>query len=414
MSLGPKTKSPFAFFLNKIKGANAFRTGSAGDAATVGIKAVGSRTLQVELENPTPYFLIMLRSPITFAVHRATVERFGDQWTSPENFVGNGAYRLVEWSPNVQMTFVKNDKYWDAANVNIDKVIFYPIEDSTMELEKFRAGELDMTYTVPDDKHEELLRDFKEEYRVGPYFGTYYYQFNTKVAPFDNPKVRRAMALAIDRDAIVKQVAQGGEVAAYGLVPPGVTGYANQSADFAKMTQEQRLAEAAAIMRELGYSESNLLKLDILYNTFSRHKKISTAVKDMWKQIHVEASLLELDYKTVLERRRNGDFQVNRASWIGDYVDPTTFLENLMIGAQQNDSRYENQEYTGLMRESYALSDQELRMEQLRKAEALMLNDLPLTPVFHYVSRRLVSKDVIGWKNNVLGFVLTRWLSKGH
>jgi oligopeptide transport system substrate-binding protein len=411
-ALDPKTRSPFAFFLDKVRGANDFRTGKVNNAATVCVKALDAKTLQVELENPTPYFLIMLRTPVTFAVHRSTVEKYGDQWTRPENFVGNGAYRLTEWVPNVQMSFIKNERYWGAADVKIDKVIFYPIEDSSKELEKFKVGQLDMTYTVPDDRHAELLRDFPEEYRQGPYFGTYYFQFNTALAPFDNPQVRRALALAIDRDVLVKDVAGGGEVPAYGLVPPGVPGYANPSADFRSLTQEQRLAEAVGIMHGLGYSDSNPLTLEILFNTSSRHKAFSEAVKAMWKQIHVEATLTELDYKGVLERRRSGDFQVNRASWIGDYVDPTTFLENLMIGAQQNDSKYDSQQYSELVKSSYSLADDGQRLAQLQKAEAVMLADLPVAPVFHYVSKRLVSKKVLGWENNPLGFVLTRWLSK--
>jgi oligopeptide transport system substrate-binding protein len=413
-ALDPRTKSPFAFFLDRVRGANSFRTGKSSDATTVGVRALDSKTLRVELENATPYFLIMLRTPVTFAVHRATVERYGQQWTAPEHFVGSGAYRLTEWSPNVRMTLVKNEQYWDAASVRMDRVVFYPIEDSSKELEKFKAGELDMTYTVPDDKHEELLRDLKDEYRRGPYFGTYYFQFNTQVAPFDDVKVRRALALAVDRDYLVGQVAKGGEAPAYGLVPPGVPGYVNPSADFQSLAQEQRLAEAADIMRELGYSEAAPLQLEILFNTSSRHKSISEAVKTMWKRIHVEARLVELDYKAVLEIRRSGDFQVNRASWIGDYVDPTTFLENLMIDAPQNDSRYENPRYDELVRGSYAIADHQARMEQLQKAEALILADLPVAPVFHYVSKRLVSKRVSGWRNNPLGYVLTRTLSKSN
>jgi oligopeptide transport system substrate-binding protein len=413
-ALRPETRSPFAFFLDKIRGANAFRTGKTADANAVGVKAIDSRTLRVELENPTPYFLIMLRSPVTFAVHRPTVERHGDQWTRPENFVGNGAYRLTEWLPNVRMSFVRNERYWNAANVRIDKVVFHPIENSSRELEKFRAGELDMTYTVPDDKHEELLRDFPEEYRLGPYFGTYYFQFNTRAAPFDDPRLRRALSLAIDRDVMADEVAKGGEVPAYGLVPPGVPGYRNASADFERMTQAERMAEAAGIMRELGYSDANPLRLEILLNTSSRHRAFSEALSAMWSRINVKATLVETDYKTVIERRRTGDFDVNRASWIGDYIDPTTFLENLMIGAQQNDSGYRNPAYDALVRRSYGLAGHAERMEQLQKAEALMLKDLPLAPVFHYVSKRLVSKRVTGWSNNILGYVLTRSLVKSE
>jgi oligopeptide transport system substrate-binding protein len=413
-ALDPKTKSPFAFFLDRVSGAHDFRTGKTSDPAHVGVRALDSRTLEVKLENPTPYFLIMLRTPVTFAVHRASVEKHGDQWTTPENFVGSGAYRLTEWTPNVRMSFAKNTHYWDVAAVKIDKVVFYPIENSSEELEKFKAGDLDMTYTTPDDKHDELSRDFKDEYRTGPYYGTYYFQFNTKTAPFDDPKVRRALAMAIDREFLVANVAKGGEAPAYGLVPPGATGYVNPSADFRDLTQEQRLAEAARIMRALGYSDANPLRTEVLFNTSSRHSAFSKAVKDMWKRIHVEATLTELDYKGVLERRRSGDFEVNRASWIGDYVDPTTFLENFMVDAQQNDSRYENPKYDALVRGSYAIGDHQMRMEQLRKAEALMLADMPVAPVFHYVSKRLVSKRVSGWRNNPLGYVLTRTLSKSN
>lgn len=410
--LDPKTKSPYAFFLDRIKGANAFRTGRTTDSATVGVRALDARTLEVELENPTPFFLVMLHSPATFAVHRATVEKFGDDWTRPEHFVGNGAYRLTEWKPNVRMVFVRNERYWDAKNVKIDKVVFYPIEEASEELTKFTKGELDVTYTVPDSLHDVLKARYESEYKPSDYFGTYYYQFNTSKPPFDNPQLRRALALAIDRDHIVRNITHGGEVPAYGLVPPGVAGYENPVADFKAMSQAQREAEAAAIMRDLGYSEARPLKLEILYNTAERHRLVSLALSEMWRKIHVDATLTNIEFKDVTERRRRGDFEVNRASWIGDYVDPMTFLENLTVGAQQNDPRYRNAAYTDLVLGSNAIADRAARMDQLERAEAMMLADLPVVPLYHYVNKRLVSRKVEGWRVNVLGYVLSQWLSK--
>jgi oligopeptide transport system substrate-binding protein len=411
-ALDPKTNSPYGFYLDKVKGANAFRTGKTTDPATIGVKAIADKTLQVELENPTPYFLVMLHSPVTFAVPKATVEKYGDQWTKPEHFVGNGAYKLTEWVPHVQMTFVKNDQYWDAANVHIDKEIFYPIEEAGEELKKFRAGELDATYTVPDELHAQLKKEFKSQYHVQAYFGTYYYQFNTSKPLFNNPKLRRAMALAIDRDYIVKKVTQGGEIAAYDFVPPGVPGYKSASADFKNLTQKQRNAEAREIMKELGYSESNPLKIELLYNPAARHRAIVETLQGMWKQIYVEATPVIAEFKDVTERRKTGDFQLNRAAWIGDYIDPTTFLGNYVLDSQQNDPRYHNQEYTDLVKGSDAIANSEKRMAQLRKAEAILLRDLPVAPIYHYVNKRLVSNRISGWNANVLGYCLTRWLSK--
>lgn len=411
-ALDPKTESPYAYFLDKIKGAADLRNGKTTDPATLGAKALDDKTLQVELENPTPYFLAMVRSPITFPVNKAAVEKAGDQWTQPANFVGNGAFKLTEWTPNSHITAVKNEHYWNAKNVKVDKVNYYPIEDEAEEFKKFRAGELDVTYTISPDQVDFAKKEMKDEYQVSPYFGTYYYQVCTEKAPFDNPKVRRALALAIDRDKIVKNVTKGGEIASYGWVPPGVPGYKGAAADFKKMSQKQRNAEAVKILKELGYTKENPLKLEILYNTSDRHKLIAVAIQDMWKAVNVDASLTNAEFKVVNQRRKECDFQVNRAGWIGDYVDPTTFAENFMIDSEQNDPHYKNQQYTDLVKGSNAIADPKARLKALADAEAILLKDLPILPIYTYVTQHMVSKKLKGWNFNILDYHPSEYLTK--
>lgn len=406
----PKTESPYAYFLDTVAGFADFRNGKTTDASTIAVKAVDDHTLQVTLANPVPYFPAMMRSPVTFPVHKGTIDKFGDQWTKPGNAVSNGAYMLSEWTPNTSLTLVKNPNYWDAANVKIDKVVYYPVQEGSEELKKFRAGELDVTYEVPDDQIAWIKANLKDEYHATPYFGTYYYQFNTSKAPFDNPKLRRALTLAIDRDQIVKKITQGGEIPAYTQVPPGVPGYKAEPADFKKMTQAQRNAEAKKIMKELGYSAEKPLKFEILYNTSERHKAIAVAIQNMWKAIGAEATLKNTEFKVVNQARHDGTFEVNRAGWIGDYVDPSTFLGNYQSDSEQNDPKYKNEKYDTLVKGADGIADPAQRMKQLAEAEAILLKDLPVAPIYTYVQKRMVSKRVQNWHFSILDYHPARFL----
>ncbi|HEX2580524.1 MAG TPA: peptide ABC transporter substrate-binding protein [Dongiaceae bacterium] len=411
-ALDPKTNSPYAYYLDVVQGVHDFRTGKNTDANSIGIKAIDDHTVQIALNEPTPYFLSMLRLSVTYPTPKAVVDKFGDQWIKPGNIVSNGAYMVSEWTPNASVTLVKNPHYYDASKVKIDKVVYYPISDEAEELKRYKAGELDITYSdVAPDQIPALKKSNPKELRIYPYFGTYYYAFNTRKKPFDNPKLRRALSMAIDRDLITKKITLGGEIPAYGFVPPGVAGYTPQKTDFASMRQQQRVAEAKKIMKELGYSESNPLKLEILYNTSDKHKKIAIAIQDMWKQIGIDVTLTNAEFKVVRDRAHKGDFDVLRVGWIGDYVDPTTFTDIGLSDSEQNDAKYNNPKFDELERGQAKIADTKKRFAHIQAAERILLKDLPNMPIYYYVSPRMVSLKVKNWNPSPLDYHPTRWLS---
>ncbi len=413
-AVDPATASDYAPVLAPIKNAEAI---IAGETAVdqLGIEAADGRTLKITLKAPTPYFLGLLVHHIAWPVHKATVEKFGDEWTRPGNSVTNGAYVISEWVPQSKIVAKKNPHYHDAANVKIDTVVYYPTEDIDEEFKRFRAGELDMTYTVPTDKIKWAAKNMPKEYRNSSYFGTYYYVVNMTREPLGvEPKLRRALALAIDRDKLVDKITQGGEQPAYAWVPPGVAGYDYQQADFAAMTQAARNAEAKELYAAAGYGPDKPLKVDLLHNTSERHRKIAIAIASMWKKtLGVDIALTNQEWKVYLDTRDKKQFQVVRAAWIGDYMDASNFLDLFISTAgERNDAGYNNPKFDELMAAAAVNPDPAARADQLEKAERIFLADLPIIPIYHYRNTTMVSQKVEGVVENVLGFHLTRYISK--
>lgn len=260
-----------------------------------------------------------------YPVPKQAIEKFGREWTRPGNIVSNGAYMIQEWVPQGHIKAVKNPRFRDAAEVGIDTVFYYPVEEYGTELKQFRAGELHTTYDVPQEQIPMLEKDMAGQFRNSPYFGTYYYGINVTREPFkSNVRLRHALAMALDRDILVKQITKGGEIPAYGWVPPGVPGYEQQQVEWAGTDQKARVAEAKKILAEAGFDKGNPLKVELLYNTNDNHKKIAIAVAGMWKQfLGIETTLRNEEWKVYLESRNKKQFEVMRAAWIGDYVDPT-------------------------------------------------------------------------------------------
>ena len=402
-SLDPLTLSRYTFILNPILNAEAAAAGRV-PTSEVGVRALDAHTLEIELENPTPYFLGLLTHSASYAVHPPSVETHGDLYARPGNLVSNGAYALDEWVVQSHIKLVRNPHYWDNDNTVIDAVWYIPTEDQTAELSRYRAGELDLTNTIPKRQLRWIRENLPDELLISPYLGSYYYGFNMTRPPFgDSPELRRALTLAVDRDIIAGQVTNAGEVPAYGWVPP-VDNYHAQQMPEAKWTQQERIEEARRLYALAGYSEDNPLRTQILYNTQEDHRRIAVAIASMWREaLGVEVEILNQEWKVFLDTRRQKiDTEVYRGGWIGDYNDAYTFAELFASESALNDSGYLNPRYDQLLRAASSEGDPRERAELLQQAERQLLEDLPILPLYFYVTSRMVKPWVGGFTPNIM------------
>jgi oligopeptide transport system substrate-binding protein len=408
----PATASDYAPIFDVIASAEQIRKGEEKDLTKLGVAATDPKTFTVTLAKSAPYFLGLIRHSSFLPVSKATVDKFGQDWTKPGNIVGNGAFTLSEWTPQASLTVVKNPNYYDAANVKLEKIVYYPTEDISEEFKRYRNGELQITYEVPSDQIGFIEANLKDEYEAKPYLGTYYYVVNETRENGGKKEVREALALAIDRETIADKVTGGSFLPAYSWVPPGTPDYATQYVSFKDMPMAERIAKAKELLAGAGFTPEKPLKLELLYNTSENHKKIAVAIQDMWKQIGVDATLNNQEWQVYLDTRDNKQFDVARAAWIGDYADPVTFLDLFLSDAGvRNDAGYNNAEFDKLVKDSFGISDPKARMASLEKAEQMFLADLPIIPILHYKTKHMVSKKVAGWAYNNLDFHMGRYMS---
>ena len=395
----PQTASQYASYLQaaKIKNIDEILDGKKAPE-TLGVKAVDPQTLEVTLTAPVPYFPKMLYHAATKPVHRATVEQFGVKWTQPEHFVGNGPYKIDKWVVNERIELVKNPEYRDADNVKIERVVFLPIGSQTDDVARYEAGEVDITDALPPEMFTKLKAEHPQELKLSPYLCTYYFELNNKKAPFDDVRVRKALSLALDRDTIAAKVLGRGEEPAYDLTRVGTADFIPYVPAWTKMDYADRIKEAKKLLAEAGYSEGKPLTFTFLYNTSEQHKKIAVASASMWKQAlgFVNVKLENQEWKTYLDNRRSGNYQLARASWCGDYNEPSTFLNTLRSGNSSNRAFYENPAYDDILDKTLSADVNAAgRSELYRQAEARIDEDSAVIPVYGYVNARLV-KDRIG------------------
>lgn len=396
-ALDPRTGSPSAQLLLPIANASAVLEGQA-PPETLGVKALSPRRLQITLARPTAYFLGVLTHPISFPTppDASIAQR-------REARVGNGAYRLDRWTPNASLELVRNPFYWNRAAVQIDRVVYLPTEDGDAELKRYRAGEIDVTGSIPLVQAPKIRARFGSELRIAPYLGSYYYAINVTRPPFaGNRKLRQALALAIDREVIVERVMNGLAIPAYGWVPPGIANYIPQHVVWAEWPRERRLAEAKRLYAEAGYSAAHPLSIELLYNTSDDHKRIATVIAAMWKQnLGVRTEMVNQEFKVYLSTRRARRVtQIFRAGWIADYDDASSFLDLISSYSADNDTGWSHPRYDALLREASITIDPVKRAGLLASAESLMLDDMPVIPIYHYVSKHLVKPYVRGWTDN--------------
>ncbi|MEA2780657.1 MAG: oligopeptide transport system substrate-binding protein [Rhodospirillaceae bacterium] len=408
----PKVNAEYAYIYAPIVNADAINGGKEKDLTKLGVVAVDPHTVKITLKASTPYFTGLLAHSSSQIVNREAVEKYGDQWTRPGHSLSSGAYMITEWTPQSRIVLVKNPHFHDASNVKIDKVIYYPTEDIDEEFKRFRAGELDVTYTVPSAQIPLARSKYKDEFHNAAYFGTYFYAINMTKEPLGSQlKLRDALSMAVDREAIANKILRAGQLPAYSWMPPGIPGYEQQKLPFASLPMKGRIAKAKQMFKEAGYGPGKPLQIEILYNTHEDHKKIAIAIASMWKALGVQVKLVNQEWKVYLETRKH-DYQVARAAWIGDYLDPSNFMEQYMSDAgESNFLHYDNKEYDDLLRKAAAEPNQQARMKLLQQAEKIFLTDQPLIPIYHYVNLHMNNKKLIGWYDNLLGYNLTRYLA---
>ncbi|MGD9264771.1 MAG: peptide ABC transporter substrate-binding protein [Lysobacterales bacterium] len=371
----------------------------------LGVSALDEHTLQISMSGHTPYFLGLLTHPSTFPVHRASLQEHGQAFSRPGNLVSNGAYVLADWTLRSRIELVRNEHFWDAENVILDTVYYYPYVDQSAALKQFRAGLLHWTNGVPANQFEWLQQHYPDELVIAPWLGSYFFGFNLDREPFiENPGLRRALVLALDRDLITQKVTQFGELPSYNLVPPGILDYVSPQPEWAEWMQQERNAEARRLYAEAGYSEDRPLRFEIRYNTGENNKKMALAVASLWKQVlGVQATLINEESKVFLENRRQKVLtQVFRAGWISDYADAYSFLELFRTGHLFNDYGYSNPMYDALLDEIAAERIPPRRRRLMYEAERILLEEPPIVPVYSYVNKRMVNPLLRGWGSNVL------------
>lgn len=409
-AVDPVLASPYQWFveLMSIDNAAAIIKGEKS-VDTLGVRAIDDLTFEVTLSAPLPYFPQMTTHATTFPAPRSVIEEHGDDWAKPENIVSNGAYVLTEHLPGERSVRERNKMYWDNGNTIVDKVVALVINDENVALTRFLAGELDRT-EVPAGQFPRLVKEHPEEAISFPRLCNYYYTFNlSESGPevFKDVRVRKALALAVDRKIITENVMAGGQPQAYTFTPAAVAGFTPPDTDMAKMTQGERDAMAKELLAEAGYGADNPLSFDMMYNTSDDHKKVAVALSQMWKQkLGVKVNLSNMEWKVFLETRGNQDFQLARGAWCGDYNEASTFLDLLASESGYNDGKFKSAELDELLAKAKQSAD---ASEMYTQVEQIIAAEMPVIPVYHYAGVYMIDSDVGNWPVNN---VEQNWYSK--
>lgn len=400
----PMTASPYSSYLEDAHIVNATDVIN-GKLPTdqLGIKAIDDKTLEITLDEPVPYFPDMLFHSSVKPVHQKTIEQFGTKWTNPENIVANGPFKPSEWVVNEKIVLTRNPNYYDNANTTLETLTILPISSATTDVDRYKAGEIDITASeLPPEQFDNLKQTLGDELKTGPTLCTYYYDLNNEKPPFNDVRVRRAIALASDRETITDKVLGQGQEVAYQFTPTATAGGVSFTPEWKAWPMEQRVAEAQKLLAEAGYNAQNPLKFTLLYDTNEQHKKIATAMESIWKQNlqFVQIDMTNQEWKTYLDSRRNGDYEMARARWCGDYNEASTFLNLRKSTNSNNNTRYNNPAYDAIIAKTVAagISDNE-RRALYEEAERLLEQDMAHNNMFYYANVRLVKPYVKGYSN---------------
>ncbi len=403
--LRPALASEYAYMLHPVRGAEAFNNGDTSDFATVGFAAPDARTLVIELASPTPYFLGLVAHQAWFPVHPPTVlahgriDQRGTAWTRPENYVGNGAYRLVSWAPNSRIVVERHPHHYSDPAEGIRRVVFYPTDNIRADEAAFRAGQRHVTYDLLPDRIATYRAQTPSPLRIDPLLETLYLRFNTTRRPLDDVRVRRALALAIDREAIATSVLQGSRLPAHHYVPPGTGGFKSTS------RQPHDPETARALLAEAGFPGGRgFPRFEVLMNTDDVNVRILSAIQAMWKrELGIDVGLVNQDFRVYLDTMKGLRYDIARARWIGDYDDPNTYLDMFVSGGGNNQTGWSSPDYDRLIARAASTTDPVARFALFHEAEALLLAEAPIAPVVFGARVHLVHPDVHGWQPSLLG-----------
>lgn len=406
--LDPKMESQYAYQLYYIAGGEDYNKGK-GKADGVGVKALDAKTLEVTLKQPTAYFDGLMGFYTYYPVSKKVVEANPDWAKDPKTFVSNGPFMLKEWTHNAKIVMDKNPNYFEADKVKIDGIDLDIIEDQSTVYQKYVAGEYNMVVELPTEVTAKLRAENNPELVIGPNLALYYYNLNPAIKPLNNVKVRKALSLALDRKVITDQITQGGQLPATAIVPPGLlddTGkeFSEANKDMIKTDIE----EAKKLLAE-GLEEEKMapadVKFTILYNTSENHKKIAEAIQQMWnKELGINTTLENVEFKVKIDRENAHQFEISRSGWVGDYLDPMTFMDLWITGASNNYVNYSNPEYDKLVKEAQTSTDKKLRMDNMKKAEKMILEDMAIIPIYFYTHPYAVKPNVKGITKNAINY----------
>ncbi|WP_022697508.1 peptide ABC transporter substrate-binding protein [Euryhalocaulis caribicus] len=411
--MDPSTLSQYASLLYVIKNAQPVNEG-AMDPEQLGVTAVDEKTLRIELEYPAPYLPGLLTHHTAFPVPRHVIDEYGAAWIQPGNVVVNGPFKLTEWRTNDYVHVAKNETFYDADNVCLNEIYYYPTNDNNAAVRRLRAGELHINSEFPGQKIEELREQLPGYVRVSPFLATVYYVYNVQRPPFDDARVRQALAMALGREFMVDEILKTGQLPAPGLVPPGIANYGDGAkVDWWDMSMDERKARARELLEEAGYGPENPLRFEYTHRNTSDNPRVAPVVQADWEDIAewVDVEITGVETQIHYDNLRAGNFDVGDAAWASDFNDPINFLYLLETKTgQMNYGKYSNPRYDALIEESNRTLDMEQRAQLLHEAEQIMLDDMPIIPMWYFVTKNLVSPEVTGWEDNVVDIHRSRYL----
>ncbi|SHJ81890.1 peptide ABC transporter substrate-binding protein [Tepidibacter formicigenes] len=409
-ALDAKTAADYAYQMYYLKNGEKYNKGEAS-ADEVGVKAIDDKTLEVTLEAPTPYFLELTAFPTYFPVRKDIVEKDPEGWAlNPETHISNGPFKVVKWDHNNVLALEKNENYYDKDRVKLDGIEFYMMTEASTALSAFESGEVDYIEDMPTEEIPRLKAE-SDEFKIFPQLGTYFYVFNTTKEPVNDPKVRKALALAIDRKAIVEVIAKAGQQPALTFVAPGIKEpdgkeFYEKANDYG-LKETAQVDEAKKLLAEAGYPDGKgFPELTVIYNTSEGHKAIAEAIQEMWnKNLGIKVNLQNQEWKVFQQTRDSGDFVIARHGWLGDYTDPMTFLDMWYSTSGNNNAHWKNKEFDKLINEAKTATDEKARFEFMHKAEDLMMEDMIVMPIYYYTNPEMIKSYVKDVRVSPLGFV---------
>lgn len=395
----PRTASPYASYLQyaHIDNIDAILAGKKSPDQ-LGVKALDDHHLQVTLSEPVPYFVALTTHTSLKPVNRKAVEQWGEQWTQPGHYVGNGAYTLSDWVINEKIAVKRNPQYWNNRQTVIENATFLPITSESSDVNRYRSGEIDMTNSaLPPELFPTLKKTLGQQVHISPLLCTFYYELNNKRPPFNDSRVRTAVKLTLDRSIITDKIMGQGQIPAGGFTPPFIEGAELSQPEWMSLTQQQRNEQARKLLAEAGYSSDKPLSFRLLYNTSDVNKKQAIAAASMWsKSLGAKVALDNQEWKTMLDTRHQGNYEVARATWCSDYNEPSTFLNAMLSNSSSNTAFYKSAKFDALMAKSLSVSDKE-RAAVYQQAERQLDQDSAIVPVYYRVSARLVKPWVGGF-----------------